>query len=269
MTEVVNFGKYRGQPIEVLASDRGYCDWLMAQPWFRDRYQNLYTVIINNFQQPAETPDHNALQVLFLDPKYCEAVVRLAMGNRLDRLWYRFLDDRTRVRQKLRDEIDLARANMEKEREREAAEGECRWRTSAAGHEITLNKLTAELVDSDRPEFMVVKARPVFEQHAIDVLLNVSVRSTYGADSWSARFSNEVADFEVGIEIKPTVGDDYPAVLRQMRREVVSILFLEQYTGVGATEQQMRQIFGAAGKLVVFRHEVDAELAGEVDHEAP
>ena len=67
MPDVVNFGKYRGQPIEILASDRGYCDWLMAQPWFRERYQNLYTVIINNYQQPSETPEHNALQALFLD----------------------------------------------------------------------------------------------------------------------------------------------------------------------------------------------------------
>jgi hypothetical protein len=39
LADVVNFGKYRGQPIEILASDRGYCDWLMAQPWFRDRHR--------------------------------------------------------------------------------------------------------------------------------------------------------------------------------------------------------------------------------------
>jgi hypothetical protein len=38
-------------------------------------------------------------------------------------------------------------------------------------------------------------------------------------------------------------------------------LFLEAYTGVGVTEAQLRQIFKASGKRVVFRHEVDARLA--------
>jgi uncharacterized protein (DUF3820 family) len=28
---LVPFGKYKGQPVEVLAQDREYCDWLDAQ----------------------------------------------------------------------------------------------------------------------------------------------------------------------------------------------------------------------------------------------
>jgi hypothetical protein len=54
MSEVVPFGKYKGQPIEVLANDRGYLDWLTAQSWFRERYAGIYTLIINNFGEPSE-----------------------------------------------------------------------------------------------------------------------------------------------------------------------------------------------------------------------
>jgi hypothetical protein len=43
------FGKYRDQPIEVLAADPRYCEWLAAQPWFRTRFTHLHTLIVNNF----------------------------------------------------------------------------------------------------------------------------------------------------------------------------------------------------------------------------
>ena len=74
MTEasrIVLFGKYKDQPIEALAQDRPYVEWLCARPWFREKFAGLYTVIINNFQEPNETPEHNALQVLFLDDQFC------------------------------------------------------------------------------------------------------------------------------------------------------------------------------------------------------
>jgi hypothetical protein len=31
--ELVPFGKYKGQPVEVLMADADYRDWLMPQPW--------------------------------------------------------------------------------------------------------------------------------------------------------------------------------------------------------------------------------------------
>ena len=75
MADIVPFGKYRGQPIDVLAADSGYCDWLIAQAWFRERYGNVYTLIVNNFGEPTETPDHNALQARFLDEAFCRATL--------------------------------------------------------------------------------------------------------------------------------------------------------------------------------------------------
>jgi hypothetical protein len=40
--EVVPLGKYKGQPVEVMASDTDYCEWLAAQPWFSAKYRNIY-----------------------------------------------------------------------------------------------------------------------------------------------------------------------------------------------------------------------------------
>jgi hypothetical protein len=76
MTNIVPFGKYRGQPVEALAADRDYCDWLMGQAWFHERYGNVYTLIANNFAEPSETPEHNALQARFLDQDFCRRLLR-------------------------------------------------------------------------------------------------------------------------------------------------------------------------------------------------
>lgn len=80
--EIIPFGKYKGQPIEAAVQDRQYVDWLTAQPWFKERFGNLYTLIVNNFQEPAETPVHNALQAKFLNLDLVGRVMRLLFPNR-------------------------------------------------------------------------------------------------------------------------------------------------------------------------------------------
>ena len=77
---VVPFGKYKGQPVEVLASDRDYCDWLLAQAWFVQRYPQVHTLVINNFGEPTETPEHNALQIRLLDDHFRLQVTAAALA---------------------------------------------------------------------------------------------------------------------------------------------------------------------------------------------
>lgn len=81
---VVPFGKYKGQPVELLLADTGYREWAMAQPWFRERYPAIYQVVINYGCEPVDTPEHNAMQASFLDDDQC---LRLAAVLYLRRLW--------------------------------------------------------------------------------------------------------------------------------------------------------------------------------------
>jgi uncharacterized protein (DUF3820 family) len=82
---IVPFGKYKGQPLEALRADRGYLDWLVGQDWFRARHTAMYQIIVNNFGEPAETPEHNRLQNRFLDDGFCQA---------FSRKWKSFVDSR-------------------------------------------------------------------------------------------------------------------------------------------------------------------------------
>ena len=92
--EVIPFGKYKGQAIAQVVQDRNYTEWLTAQSWFKERYANLYTVIVNTAGEPAETPEHNRLQARFLDPDFrarfmslvCKQPIEKA-SNRIFRLF--------------------------------------------------------------------------------------------------------------------------------------------------------------------------------------
>ena len=55
------------------------------------------------------------------------------------------------------------------------------------------------------------------------------------------------------------MGDEHPAVLRQMRGNRSNVLFTERYVGTGATEKQFVETFRMSGMRVVFRHEVEAQ----------
>jgi hypothetical protein len=75
--EVVPFGKYKGQPVEMLAADTGYAEWLLSQPWFRQRYGNVYTILLNYGGEPQDSPEHNQMQAWFLDDAHCLGLAAL------------------------------------------------------------------------------------------------------------------------------------------------------------------------------------------------
>lgn len=272
-TKVVPFGKYKGQPVEVLAQDRGYMDWLSGQDWFRERYAGIYTLIVNNFTEPAETPDHNALQVMFLDDAFCERFVRVIRPELNDRLRSE-LDERRAgkledIEKKINETNDGLQRNI-----LDAAE----YDDYAAGRKICAYYKDNAKYWQDRRDYCrkytvdyraklgelalqrAAWAVPLgaisltFERHfevrGVDVRLQLTaiddqhkIRTT-----WPTRL----------IEIKPSVGDDYPAVLRQMRANGSEILFTERYTGVGATEEQFIKTFALSDIKVVFRCDVEA-----------
>src|SRR5690606_16428300 len=79
------FGKYRGQPVQALIADQDYRDWLLSQPWFRERWGNVYQTVINYGGEPQDSPEHNEMQVAFLDDDRCLALARLLSPSMFDR----------------------------------------------------------------------------------------------------------------------------------------------------------------------------------------
>lgn len=198
--EIVPFGKHKGKPVEALLDDRPYLEWLLSQPWFKEKFGNVYNIVINAGQEPVETPEHNAMQIKFLD-----------------------LDFRARL---------------------------------------------ACLLGFGSPERPVDPSDPEFETDGIDVLFDAFAK-------YRTLFSRSL----ICVEIKPTVGDDYPSVFRQIQRykqiphwpsdrsssvkrygDSVFVLLIRSYTGVGVTREQFIRFFESQGVKVVFEADVDAVL---------
>jgi len=139
----------------VLASDRGYTDWLVAQPWFRERYANIYTLVINNFQESADTPEHNAIQGIFLDRIMCARLADIAIGHKLDKA----------------RKYEIGKAGFE-------------------------------------------------GSNGADVYFSVYYKYCDGDEPNNSDGSRYKFDEIIVIEIKPSIGDDYPTVLRQMKRRM-------------------------------------------------
>lgn len=77
---IVPFGKFKGRLIEEMLDNADFlswAQWALGQAGIRERYPAFCQVIINRGSEPEETPDHNAMQVKFLDDDYCLRFVRV------------------------------------------------------------------------------------------------------------------------------------------------------------------------------------------------
>lgn len=237
MNKLVPFGKYKGQPVEVLSQDKQYCEWLASQDWLRSRFSGIHTLIVNNFKDAAETPEHNALQAKFTDDAWVRSFVWhltstlflyegvLGQAEHFARLRDEFTDDG--LAKRLRPSGAFATAmQWFQEWQRTLEENTC----------LVLRILECE-----------------FEIKGADVEIDVSLSTNPALIEFTLESRRSIDFIKLGfschktfrIECKPSLGDDYPVVLRQMRANECDILLVGNcYCGTGATLDQVRAIFG-------------------------
>lgn len=212
MPEMIPFGKYKGQPIEVLESDPQYADWIAQQQWARERYPQIVNIIINKFGESEETPDHNAMQAKFMDRRYCAMLAeRLGLfESYASRGWT------------WDPSVMLEHAS------------ELPGRPPKVPSEV--GQLVCEAIH--------------FERNAVDV--------TFAA---AHECRHETRWAVIRAELKPTIGDDYPAVLRQMRNNRSDVLVYGYYTGSGVDEETFRKFF----EMQKIRVAKESEILAKAD----
>lgn len=208
-----------------MAADRDYCDWLAGQDWLAQRFPALHTIIINNFAEPEDTPEHNALQLRFLPESLRLKLTLLALHC-------------------LRPGVQHL--------------------NFLGFHPVRYAPLIAAC------------GQPRFEQNAIDVWWDVGLWVPYareGHDPASAAW--EVLELSVLVECKPSLGDDYPAVLRFMHSltrpkgqseislraggidRIAKVVIVEQYSFRGGTVEQVQSLFQSSGVLLFSLAEIE------------
>jgi hypothetical protein len=279
-SKLIPFGKYAGQPIEVLRNDPSYVQWLMGQDWFRNRFTAIHTLIVNNFGEPTETPEHNTLQAQFLDDGFCRKL--------LAKLEWPPVTEGARFVRERRDEhleawLAKAEATLSEFQKPSPAERSAVYEAERYADNPSMEGWVARIRDTaaqcrEKRLATLAKAEATIahcriELAAPSVLLpKIELRREFEARGWDVCLAARAApplgypvSLTVYIELKPTLRDDFPAVLRQMKanRRVPRgydhgemVLIFDRFTA-SVTCDQMKAMFAASG----FRVFTLAEIA--------
>lgn len=290
---VVPFGKYKGQPVEVLMADDGYRDWLLAQPWFRERHSQIYQVVINYGGESSETPEHNQMQALFLDDAFCLALTKVAWQRRLSALpqWAMTWAEHLRVESEdhivaySKFEVDgwdvqfatePAAWNIEVSNRPECTCRPCDH--SGCGERSKCRGGDGIAVGSPYPVYSAVrcKHRPCEDRsdridgshcdpeclgHPADHYREIDKGQFQSCLRSDGQYIEREARKTAHVELKPDLGDDYPAVLRQVlsykttpygRRCVVARRHRFEYV----SWEQVRKMFRASEVYLISESEI-------------
>lgn len=292
---LVPFGKYKGQPVEVMQMDTGYCEWLSTQDWFRERYANVYQqVIINNFTEASETPEHNKLQMLFLDKEFYKniesalpfdpsklfhsqilnAVSAIRAQVKSDENYLEELERELRIKEHYSDE-EVRKAKLQEldsvppyTLEYLRFEKTIKYLTGydESTHQEELARLRDRIEKTKkRIQELKDKHNAIIDQRKDDTQYPYEVKTIeFESNGWDVfvglKYRCKIdlkTEFSVSaqpqyeeryIEIKPCLGDDFPAVLRQMKANSkkisgTRILLIDEFSAAGATLEQVKQTF--------------------------
>lgn len=261
---VVPFGKHKGATVaELLAKDPAYADWVMAQGWVAERFAELHAAIATRGAGTDDTPEHNALQARFLDAGFRIATLCIVARDEIAE------DKRQTIhwaRQDIEDTIKNTSSNLENAVFRL---NECRRATGGWMQEqlptaekdyarcAEAQRAAAERLSEFREADFGIETVVEFEKSGIDAVVK------WGHGRQGAKFHPEDMK-KIKVELKPTMGDDYPTVMRQMQRLGASTCVVGQYTGRGVSEPQLRQMFAVSGFTLVFVQEIEEELRRSV-----
>ena len=269
--EIVPFGKYKGQPVEVLIADRDYADWLSQQPWFRERYAPTYQLIVNYGTAPTETPEHNEMQAAFLDATWALAVAKAAWEDAA-------FDSHSKRAAAWLHRIAALPAT---------------WAPRARRVGAVIDRLQFEDRGWD-VTYDVVSATSDIQVSPPDCACGAGSHREWEANcprhlsnSWDAGYGDSAAAFtrrslleghvvtldgdrwRTLVECKPDLGDDFPAVLRQIKARDTStyhsrsVLLVRRAQFERVTLDNVSAIFLAASiKLLIESDLADTEQVG-------
>jgi len=244
---IVPFGKYKGKPVEILLQDKSYANWFSGNDDLKQKYKDIYTVIINNFHpQSIDTPEHNQMQIRFMSEAHSLKLAFLASNKKL------FQYDNKHF-------IDHAPKFINDLKAKNIAASEF-LQQFKMNNGIKLLSLTN--IDCESKEGLDVKYDVSYGYGGILIQPEYLFRR---ADDLFNKFWDNKMYLSIRVELKPSIGDDFPSVLRQMKASKANILLIREYTGAGVTFEEFVKFFASQGKKVFTEPEVNQVTLPEYD----
>jgi hypothetical protein len=196
-------------------------------------------VIHNYYPEPVDTPEHNQMQVKFINQNHA---LKLAYLNSLLKL-FDFNNAHFKVHLvKFIDELSETR--------------------------VDLNIILSSFERMNGMQLLNI-SDILFEEKGVDVQFTVEYgykefgipeNVFYQASNVFNNFWRESScKVDMKVEIKPAIGDDFPSVLRQIKKSGSNTLLIKEYTGTGATFEEFRKFF-ISQKLRVFEEQFVEEI---------
>lgn len=255
---VLPFGKHRGSTVaELLTKDPAYAEWIANQGWVAERFAELHAAILSRGAVSDDSPEHNSIQVRFLDETFRLACLMAAIPTQLKQQAAEFrsgrasgLNDEIKC---LRRSIEDARGSLGRVRPNWISETDFERRVSERDDLLKIGPEKLQSTETELANIHQIKA-PIttyvrFEERGVDVVI-----------SWTF-YQTRSSGVDIGIEIKPTMGDDFPSVMRQMAHLRTRVLVVGDYTGRAVSEPQLRQMFAANNQMLLFIRDIEAEIA--------
>ncbi len=249
--KIVPFGKYKGQPVEVLAADRKYSEWLLAQEWFREKFMELFSAIAT-VHQPADTPEHNALQAKFLNPDFLLYLLSLWRPDLPSRLLKGAENFRASLIQKSKEKHrDKAIEDFKKSKLSEFSKNwkypDPPWNDNMITdwptyHEPTLMELNIP-AESQLQPIKIKTSTTRFEDQGADVSFNswAELEDYPSVEEWECTLWSQ----SFRIELKPTLGDEYPTVLRQVVASKCNLVVIQAFLVSNLPFLDVKRVFSS------------------------
>ena len=203
--EVMPIGKYKGMTIdEVYSVDPKYFEWLSTQDWFKEKYDSTYNLIINIFNPEKNecTPEHNKLQFLFLNDN-----IKIDIAKRFFNLKTYDLKIYKKDWEKiLPNFIPVPRLMF-----REVCFEECGFDVCFMAIPV-FKKISFEEIQNlfNYPiQLSEFNFQLIGEKYLNIVIKDNNIEFNTYMDEHGLKFY---------IEIKPTISDDFPNILRQIKK---------------------------------------------------
>lgn len=273
--QLIPIGKLTGRPYDALLLEPEYAQYLLRSKYGElERHEPaLFQFLVSRFGMPARTPAHNRLQNRFLDPSF---VLRMAIAASKD---VREMIDNCRaldVPSIWRRHVASTYRSLTATRQAELRSIGTRYIAKDAErlHEVLVAQIDhirvrrgedevagSELID---PLFAVVHE---FEADGPDVSYSIYSsgevltirRDEYGKEEEAVigRAFVSHGRMRFPVEVKPIVGDDYPSVLRQMKKARSNQLLIGEFRSTSASWDELVKVFGMSGISVVHLETVE------------
>lgn len=263
---IIPFGKYKGQPITTLLADTKYLEWCKQQEWFK-KFPIVYNICVNqtivNQNENSKTPEHNKIQNLFLEEENQNRLIDLlfkATKNKFNKINEGFNHkDYSEYFQGCKESSmtfhQLFKIKVE-------FETKYNWdillQINKWGGSSIVVKFNEEIYKNNDLEIRQKYFNDIFN---FDMRPGVMYPELIYIDSYN-----------IYIEIKPLLGDDYPNVLRKMNIQKdltycdldkrgdsdkrIIILLVKDFASSTTTREQIIQIFNQSNIKVIFLKDI-------------